>query len=86
MNERRKGSRSGYDGRIAADLPERPLRLTSTGLVTVAASISKLARGIRLLADSYEGATDAEKAYAEAKITRGIAHVADLWRLLIEYK
>lgn len=85
MNERRKISRS-YDGRIAADLPERPLRLTSTGLVTVAAAISKLARSIRYVADGYDGATDAEKAYANEKITRGVRHISDLWEALVERK
>lgn len=84
-SERRKSSRP-YDGRIAADLPTRPLRLNSTGLVTVAAAINRLASSIRLIADGYDGATEAEKEYAEAKITRGVAHVADLWRLLIDSK
>ena len=84
LNERRKNSR--YDGRIAADLPALPLRLTSTGLVTVAAAISALARSIRLIADSYDQATDAEKAYANTKIGRGVKHIADLWEALIESK
>ena len=84
-SERRKSSRS-YTGRVAADLPERPLRLTSTGLVTVASAINRLATSIRLIADGYDTATEAEKEYAEAKIGRGIDHIADLWRLLIESK
>ena len=84
MNGRRKTSR--YDGRIAADLPALPLRLTSTGLVTVAAAISALARSIRLIADSYDQASDAEKAYANGKISRGVKYVSETWESLVNSK
>jgi hypothetical protein len=86
LNERRKSSRSAYSGRIAADLPALPLRLTSSGLITVASAISGLARSIRLIGYSYDEADDAQKAYAQEKITRGVKHIADLWEALIESK
>lgn len=86
MNERRKNKRNGYDGKIAADLPVRPLRLNSTGLISVASAISALARSIRLIADSYDQVSNAEKAYANGKISRGVKYVSETWESLVNSK
>ncbi len=84
-NERRKSQRT-YDGKIASDLPILPLRLTATGLVSIASAISAVARSIRFIADSYDAASESEKEYANSKITRAIKNINDTWQSLIKQK
>ncbi len=70
-------------GRIAAELSAGPLRPCGTDLCEVAAAVKLFGRSIGHVATGYDQFTEDEKARAQALITKGIRHIADLWKAML---
>jgi hypothetical protein len=73
---------TGDSPRIAAELAPPPLKLNGFGLVEVGVAIGAFGRSIKRIATDYDYYSDSDKARANELISKGLAHIADLWEAM----